>query len=109
MLLWLCTAPGQFDWLIGARRGGLWGLALLAPFAGCLLASSALLLRATQTIAAEQALDEEGKLALLRTAIASSERIIATGTVLSLLVSASLAFELAARNLPRRAGGRRQQ
>jgi hypothetical protein len=138
VLLWLCTAPGQFDgrrhltskidatawvWiscvelrvlgaiallllaapmgaaagrLIGRDRGGLWGLALLTPFAGCLLASSTLLLRATRAIAVEQALDEERKLALLHAAIATSERIIAAGTIVSLLVSASLAFQLAA-------------
>jgi hypothetical protein len=137
-LVWLCTAPGQFDrqrhltskldatvfvWiscvelralgalallllaaplgatagrLVGARRGWLGGLAVLAPFAGGLGASSALLLQDVAALAAASELAEGGKLALLRAAIARSDEVVAAGTVLSLLACAVLAA-LAAR------------
>jgi hypothetical protein len=145
-LVWLCTAPGQFDgqrhlnskfdatvfvWsscvelralgavallllaaplgaaagrLVGARRGALWGLAVGAPFAGGLGASSARLLRAVAAIAAESALAEEGRVALLRAAIASSDLVVALGAGVSLLVCVALAA-LAVRRAddPRRA------
>lgn len=139
LLLWLCTAPGQFDgerhlnakldatafvWiscvelralgslallllaapigaaaarLAGVRNGALSGLAVVAPFAVGLLASSMLLLRTAQAIATGQALVEEEKLALLRAAIGSSEQLVATGTVVSLLACVVIAITLVRR------------
>lgn len=76
------------------HRGAFWGLATLGPFATSLVMSSALLLSSVLEILAMP--DDSGpeKLQVLRTAVSHSDRIIAAGTFLSVLVCGAVATRL---------------
>ncbi len=80
--------------LIGVRRGALLGLAALGPFGAGLVASSRVLLGLVAAIQAEPQSDLHRRLQLLAAAVEQSDRLVAWGTSLSVLVCAGMAFGL---------------
>jgi len=74
--------------LLPARRGALIGLAALGPCGVGLLASSALILRAVPVIVELPAVED--RLEALRTLVAQADAVLAAGTLLSVVVCASL-------------------
>jgi hypothetical protein len=85
--------------LIGVNRGVLLGLAALGPFGTGLFASSALLLTSVAVLRTYPPARAEATLAILRAAILQSDRVLACGTLLSILACVTQAIALL-RNRP---------